>query len=201
MTLSDRIKLFRKEKGWGQKQLAEKVGVVQATVSAWEKGVAAQDQSLYVDQKPTIYPVIATGIYTGLRQREIFTLEWPDIDFTHQLVKVRNKPGFTTKDRENRAVPLHKDLARILRALRKNEGPCFDVTNQRRIFHRIRIKAGLKDIGWHTLRHTFASHALMAGVPIATVSKWLGHSSVTTTMIYSHLLKDHQAQEIKKLSF
>jgi len=38
--LSDRIKLFRKEKCWGQKQLAEKVGVVQATVSAWEKGIA-----------------------------------------------------------------------------------------------------------------------------------------------------------------
>lgn len=162
---------------------------------------AAQDKTLYADKKPTLYPVIATGIYTGLRQQELFNLSWRDIDFNQNIVRVMNREGFTTKDKENRAIPLHKTLKGILRPLKKKDGRCFDITNQRRIFRRIKNKASLAGIGWHTLRHTFASHALMAGVPIATVSKWLGHAAVTTTMIYSHLLKDHQQDEIKKLDF
>lgn len=162
---------------------------------------AAQNTRLYVDRKPTLYPVIATGLYTGLRQRELFTLAWSDIDWSQNIIRVVNKAGFTTKNKKNRAIPLHAVLKDILRPLKKKDGPCFDTTNQRRIFSRIRKAAHLNGIGWHTLRHTFASQALMSGIPIATVSKWLGHSAITTTMIYAHLLRDHQQDEIKKLNF
>lgn len=161
----------------------------------------AQDKSLYCDRNPTLYPVIAIGIYTGLRRRELFNLEWQDIDWSHNLIKIKNKEGFTTKNRKNRTIPLHNKLHTVLRPLAKKAGFCFDVINNRRIFGRIKRRANLQDIGWHTLRHTFASQALMAGVPLSTVSKWLGHSSVTTTMIYSHLLEDHEQNEIKKLDF
>lgn len=162
---------------------------------------AAQIKTLYADSKPTLYPVIATGIYTGMRQQELFNLGWKDVDFKQGLVRVINKAGFTTKDKENRAIPFHKDLKTILRPLKRKDGRCFDVTNQRRIFRRIKKAAKITGIGWHTFRHTFASHALMSGVPIATVSKWMGHADIKTTMIYSHLLKDHQSDEIKKLTF
>lgn len=161
---------------------------------------AARKTELYVDKKPTLAPVIITGIYTGLRPQELFHLEWEDIDFDQGIVKVRNKPDFTIKDYENRAIPLHRDLKDALLPLRKEKGLCFDTVNQRRIFGRIKKAAKLTDISWYTLRHTFASHALMAGIPLVTVSKWLGHSSISTTMIYAHLLKDHHQNEIQKLS-
>ncbi len=161
----------------------------------------AQDEKIYCDGRPTLYPVIATGIYTGFRPKEIFTLDWENIDFAHNTIRIRNKTGFTAKDKENRSIPLHGKLKKILLPLHQKSGRCFDMTNYKRIFRRIRKEAGLLDTNWYSLRHTFASHALMAGVPIATVSKWLGHSSVTTTMIYAHLLRDHQQDEIKKLDF
>jgi len=47
--------------------------------------------------------------------------------------------------------------------------------------------AGLRTIGWHTLRHTFASHLVMRRVPLAAVQKLLGHASIKTTMRYAHL--------------
>jgi site-specific recombinase XerD len=62
-------------------------------------------------------------------------------------------------------------------------------------------KAGLEGVGVHTLRHTFASHLVMAGVDLATVQKLLGHSSITTTMIYAHLAPDHLRAAVEKLSF
>lgn len=159
----------------------------------------SRDPSLYIDGMITLYPVIATGIATGMRQQELFNLEWPDIDFKHNLIRIRSKEGFTTKDRENRTVPISSDLRAILKPLAKKSGLCFDTSNHRRIFKRIRAKANLVDIGWHTFRHTFISHALMSRVPPSTVSIWAGHSSLETTMIYRHILPEHEQEEIQKI--
>ena len=48
-------------------------------------------------------------------------------------------------------------------------------------------EAGIENCNLHSLRHTFASQLVMAGVSIYKVSRWLGHSDVKTTMIYAHL--------------
>jgi len=45
----------------------------------------------------------------------------------------------------------------------------------------------------HTFRHTFASHLVMASVPLFTVQRLLGHAQIDTTMIYAHLAEDHSA--------
>jgi len=162
---------------------------------------AAATPRIYVDRKAVLYPAIAAGIYTGMRQAELFSLEWQDIDFKTDQITVRNKEGFVTKSRKFRIIPLHKKLKGILRPLRKVSGACFDVTNQRRVFGRIIRHAGLQGIGWHTLRHTFASHLVMGGADLATVSKLLGHASITTTMIYAHLSRGHIQESIQKLKF
>jgi integrase/recombinase XerC/integrase/recombinase XerD len=162
---------------------------------------AAKNPRIYVDRKTTLYPVIATAIYTGLRQRELFTLEWQDIDLTQNCLTVRNKEGFTTKSKRFRVIPLHKHLKAILKPYAAKSGRCFDITNQRRIFSRILRKAGLKDAGWHTLRHTCASHLAMKGVDLPTIAQILGHSSISTTMIYAHLTKGHIKGAIERLEF
>ncbi len=48
-------------------------------------------------------------------------------------------------------------------------------------------RAGLRKIGWHTMRHTFASHLAMRGVPLPAIKELMGHSSITTTMRYAHV--------------
>ena len=47
-----------------------------------------------------------------------------------------------------------------------------------------------KRIGTHTLRHSYAWHLLMNGIPINYLSRWLGHSSIQTTLIYLELVPD-----------
>jgi site-specific recombinase XerD len=152
-------------------------------------------------KKTDLYPCVATATYTGMRRAELFSLEWLDIDFEKDVITVSNKEGFTTKSKRFRSIPLHPTLKSILGPYRLKEGRCFDQTNQRRTFRRIMRQAKLKDIGWHSLRHTFASQLVMAGVDIVTVSKLLGHSNIATTMIYSHLTGDHIRGAIGKLRF
>ena len=47
-----------------------------------------------------------------------------------------------------------------------------------------------KRVGTHTLRHSYARHLLMNGIPINYLSRWLGHSSIQTTLIYLELVPD-----------
>ena len=48
-------------------------------------------------------------------------------------------------------------------------------------------KAGLRKISWHVLRHTFASHLVMKGVPLNAVQELMGHATIEMTLLYSHL--------------
>ena len=147
------------------------------------------------------YPAIFTALYTGMRRQEVFTLEWPDIDFDRDVITVKNKDGFLTKSKKFRTIPLHHKLKEFLLPLRKDSGQCFDETNFKHDFPRIIQKAGLKDIGFHHFRHTFASHLAISGVDLYTIAQILGHSSITVTQIYAHLTKDYIKGAVEKLSF
>jgi len=140
--------------------------------------------------------MIATAIYTGLRLSELLYLEWNDFDFGKEILTVKNKHehDYKTKSKKFRIIPLNRKLIAILQPYRKEKGWCFTtskgeryIQRPRKVFDIILEKAGLDDIGWHGLRHTFASQLIQAGTSIYKVSRWLGHSSVNTTMIYAHL--------------
>jgi hypothetical protein len=54
---------------------------------------------------------------------------------------------------------------------------------------------------WHALRHTFASHFMMAGGNILSLQKLLGHHDLSMTLIYSHLAPDFMATELARVAF
>lgn len=69
------------------------------------------------------------------------------------------------------------------------------------LFKRTLKAAGVQDINFHALRHTFATRALKAGMDIKVLSSILGHAQASTTLnLYAHALPDHKRHSMEKMS-
>lgn len=161
-----------------------------------------------------LYPLIATAIYAGLRKAELGWLSWEDIDLDRGTLTVLGERQvgdqvITTKNYQTRTLPLHPQLKTILQPYRRETGYCFkpDLAKPSRRYRydfreamsALSDRAGLKGVGAHVLRHTFASHLVMAGVDLPTVKELMGHADISTTMIYAHLAQEHKQEAIQKL--
>jgi len=170
-------------------------------------------ERLLAHAQGVIYEMILAALRTGMRRGEIRGLQWEAIDWDNRILTVRHSfcdytQGLTSpKSNRERHIPLADDLYQVLRARRKATGYVF--TNRRgrpfpqqtvlRYLRDIQTAAGLRKIGWHTLRHTFASH-LATRVSLRTVQELLGHSTITMTMRYSHVSAFHLRAAIDLLS-
>jgi len=134
-----------------------------------------------------------------------------DVDLASKKLIVRhgswNKKLQTPKGRRTREVPLGNDATQALKAHRHlrefvfshSDGKILSRFNCKWPLWRACKKAGLRRIGWHTLRHTFASHLIMKGVPIKVVQELLGHQTIQMTMRYSHLSPDIKCDAVNLL--
>jgi len=163
-----------------------------------------RDKLLEMAKESPYYPMLTTALYAGLRWRELVTLEWQDLDFKRRVITVKPKDDWTPKSKRPRIIPMHPKLRTILAPLQQKEGPCFPSEESYKYHARV-IKQWLKEIGirgnrvgWHTFRHSFAAQAVQSGVPIWTLSQWLGHREVTTTQLYAHLVQGY-SQDIAKI--
>ena len=136
----------------------------------------------------------------GLRVSEALALEVADLSLDAELPTVRVRSG---KGRKSRIVPVHPELrvafSMALAYGNVSEGRIIDVhrtTAWRWVQKAVERAEQLgaiplgREVGTHTFRHSYARHLLLNGIPINYLSRWLGHSSIQTTLIYLELVPD-----------
>ena len=156
-----------------------------------------------------------TASLAGLRRAECLALRWRDVDFNRRSIRVQRSISATEittpKSGKGRVIPLVDDLAKTLARLadtRDNLGmdelvfqsetlEPLDGSAVRRRYKAALKRAGLRDLRFHDLRHTFGSLAIQRA-SIVQVQAWLGHADVKTTARYLHYKS--QASEADLLS-
>lgn len=148
--------------------------------------------------------IILLALETGMRRGEIFNLRWEDLDFAREQIWIRE-----SKNGDSRYAPMRprakEALQRRPRKIDSNYlfpgrvGLTRASTGMRDTFMDLLARAGIKGCRFHDLRHTFASHLVMAGVDLFTVGKLLGHRHPTMTQRYSHLSPGHLHKAVDKL--
>ncbi len=146
------------------------------------------------------YAMIFFALRTGVRYGELCEIRWFDVDLGNGRLMVRRSYYLghvtTPKGGREREIPLSPQLVDFLKHNRhlKSELVFCKSDGHRRLYDGsidalrfVCLKAGLRKIGWHVLRHTFASHLVMKGVPLKTVQELLGHATIEMTMRYAHL--------------
>ncbi len=139
--------------------------------------------------------LLLLGYGAGLRRSEIVNLKWVDVQFDEYKIQVRNAKG-----NKDRVVMLPYSIVAYLQSYRQvnsvddwvfpgqYKGEALSARTVQTVMRTAVLKAGLeKKATVHTLRHSFATHLLEGGTDIRYIQELLGHSSIKTTMIYTHI--------------
>ncbi|MEK6272462.1 MAG: site-specific integrase [Actinomycetota bacterium] len=154
---------------------------------------------------PTLALVYRTAVMTGLRQGELIALRWQDVDWPAGRIRVRRsyvRGEFSSPKsrRGSRSVPLADELAGELERHYQASawqadadlvfphprlGGPLDRSKVRKRFKAAVKSAGVREVRFHDLRHTFGTRMAGAGVPMRTLQEWMGHRDFKTTLIYA----------------
>jgi len=142
------------------------------------------------------------ALYTGMRKSEQYGLPWRNVDFTTDLMFIpRSKHGMSRY--LCITAPVRRALQGLLRFRAGEDSPVCPGGMSRsgyrhRWFFECAEKAGLLDVVYHTLRHTYISRAVMKGIDIRSVQELAGHKTIQMTMRYAHLAPDHLREAAEK---
>jgi integrase/recombinase XerD len=155
------------------------------------------------------YALACLLVDTGVRVEEALTLRRTELDFDNLLLKVKGK------GRKERIVPFSFELRRILVRWTQqstrggwqsewlfatNRGTRLTQRNGLRAHYLLLARVGIPKSGFHRLRHTFATSYLKNGGELVRLSRILGHSQITTTMRYLHLVTEDLQKPHQQLS-
>jgi integrase len=140
--------------------------------------------------RPWLPKLINLALLTGFRRGELASLEWENI--TKNSLRVIGKSGLRDFPNSSRIQSVLDSIAKeskwVFPAYRDAEDHLDQDMISRGVKSVFRRLGFPEDYCLHTLRHTFASHLALKGVPIQQISLLLGHKDIQTTMIYAHLL-------------
>jgi len=160
-------------------------------------------------RKPVVQMTLEIIYSCGLRVSEAARLRVEDIDGERRLLWVRDSKGG-----KDRSVPLSEPTLIHLRKFwcqtrtkewlfPGREGEHINIATVQNAFKAALLESGInKKASVHSLRHSFATHLLECGVDIRTIQKLLGHRSIVTTCIYTHLtdkITDHLGKTLNNL--
>lgn len=160
-------------------------------------------------------PILIVLRNTGLRTHELLNLRFSDINWDKKTLLVRSE-----KTNNFRVIPMNEELYLVMQWLKDNyphpntekvlprgesqQGYIFcypdgsKVEAFKKSFYSACKKAEIK-ASPHSLRHSFASYLVMNGVDLVSVKELLGHTQISTTMIYAHLSPSYKANTVEKL--
>lgn len=172
---------------------------------------------------PALRVLVLAAAMTGLRQSELLGLRWRDVDWAAQRIRVRNafvrgehsaqgKSDLSTR----RSVPMTDRLARELDGWSRRtaygadgelvfahpqSGRPLDRSKVSKRFKAACRDAGVNEITFHELRHTFATRLAASGQPLRTIQEFLGHADLKTTQIYAHYAPSAREVEMVNAAF
>ncbi len=171
-------------------------------IKSRDRWLTPQEEERLVAAAPRhLVPIIRFAVDTGGRVSEILSLDWRDVDLTNRRARFRD-----TKNGEDRTVRLCDRATATLAGLGpKDSGSVFtfrgrSIDSVRVGFNKARRIAGLEDVRFHDLRHTFASRLVQGGVPLYDVMHLMGHKSLDMVQRYAHLAPDYQDRAIQALN-
>lgn len=171
---------------------------------------AAEARKVIELADPEWRPLFAMAVYTGMRLGELAALRWRDVDLEGGWITVRGSHDDGPKSGHQRALPIHDELrphlpepgpadhlvfmARPHKGTGKVDPTADAIVAPGKALARALKRAGIeRHITFHDLRHTFATLCLEAGVSLRTLQDFMGHSSLTVTARYAHLVADRGA--------
>ena len=178
---------------------------------------AAPDDTL----GPTERVLYLAAAVTGLRQGELVALGWRDVDWSAGVIRVRRNRtrgqwGTPKSRRSSRAVPM---LDRVAAELERHFGRSayqgdddlvfchphtgnpYDASKIRSRFKAALTRAGLRDVRFHDLRHTYGTHQAAAGAPLRSIMEWMGHRDHSTTLRYADYASDADGRRWAERAF
>jgi integrase len=147
-----------------------------------------------------LYLITVLAVNAGMRKREILSLKVSDINLAEKKIILRAEH---TKNGESRLVPLNSTVINLLKPYLKaiKREQVFLSCDIRSAYNYAMKRAGIIDAHFHDLRRTFATHLKDKGIPIHTMTKLLGHSSIAMTERYLATHDKILLDSVAKISF
>lgn len=152
-----------------------------------------------------LYAVVLLALSTGARKGELLSLKWEDVDFSRKILTFRN-----TKNGETRVVPLTEDA---FACLVKEKGKRIVFSEYvfpslcgrksgdiKSAWERAVETVGLKDVCFHTLRHTHCSWLAMCGTSTLEIAAILGHKTLSMVKRYAHFASSATAKALQRMN-
>lgn len=192
-------KCFSQAVIWGMLDKNPCTGIKMLKESPRTRYLSPQEESLILSHSPEwLRNIVSLDLQTGLRLSEILSLTWGNVNLTDKtLCVVKSKNG------EVRTLPLNAVACGLLGQLSRVEGRLFPYSPSfvSHSFRRVCDRLGLRDIVFHSLRHTFGSRLAQQNVNVFAIQKLMGHKVLAMTERYSHLNLQSLRAPVEQLSF